>query len=71
MYNNKGPKTPEGIGIEWDKISVLRWRGQFTEQEHEYCRQKRKFYRFKAYRLRDAQPGKHSSNVLSAHTVFM
>ena len=39
MYNYKGPKTPEGIRIEWDKASVLRWQGQFTVQKLKCCRQ--------------------------------
>jgi len=71
MYNYISPKTPEVIGFEWDKAYVLRWQGKFTEQKLKYCRQKRKFYRFKAYLFRDAQPGKHSTTVLSAHTVFI
>ena len=39
MYNYKGLKTPKGIGTEWDKASVLRRRGQFTEQKRKHCRQ--------------------------------
>ena len=28
----KGPRTPEGIGIEWNTASVLRWWCPFTEE---------------------------------------
>jgi len=39
MYNYKGPNTRKGIEIEWDKASVLRWRGQLTEQKRKNCKQ--------------------------------